>query len=37
MAIIAGEMGADAPKVAALQFVRVVTVVAFYPIIFGFF
>ena len=33
MAIIACEMGADAPKVAALQFVRVMTIIAFYPII----
>ncbi|AOT70652.1 AbrB family transcriptional regulator [Geosporobacter ferrireducens] len=33
MAIIASEMGADAPKVATLQFARVVSVIAFYPII----
>lgn len=33
MAIIASEMGADAPKVAALQFARVVSVIVFYPII----
>lgn len=33
MTIISSEMGADAPKVAALQFTRIVTVVSFYPII----
>lgn len=33
MAIIASEMGADAPKVAVLQFVRVVGIIVFYPII----
>jgi len=33
MAIIAGEMGADAPKVAVLQFARVVSIIAFYPVV----
>jgi hypothetical protein len=33
MAIIASEMGADAPKVAVLQFARVVSIIAFYPIV----
>jgi membrane AbrB-like protein len=35
MTIVASEMGADAPKVATLHFARVVSVVAFYPIIIG--
>lgn len=33
MAIIASEMGADVPKVVTLQFTRIVSVIAFYPII----
>lgn len=33
IAIIAGELGADTPKVAAMQFIRLVSVIAFYPIL----
>ena len=33
IAIIAGELGADTPKVAVMQFIRLVCVIAFYPIL----
>lgn len=33
MAIIAGELGADTPKVAVMQFCRLIAVIAFYPIL----
>ena len=33
MSIIAGEFGADTPKVAVMQFCRLVAVIAFYPIL----
>lgn len=33
IAIIAGELGADTPKVAVMQFIRLVSVIAFYPIL----
>lgn len=33
IAIIAGELGADTPKVAVMQFIRLVCVVAIYPIL----
>jgi membrane AbrB-like protein len=33
MALIAGEMGADAPKVAVLHLVRLISVIAFFPTI----
>ena len=33
MSIIAGELGADTPKVAVMQFCRLVSVIAFYPIL----
>ena len=33
MAIIASELGADTPKVAVMQFLRLVSVVAVYPIL----
>ena len=36
MSIIASELGADAPKVAVMQFLRLVSVVAFYPILIDF-
>lgn len=36
MSIIASEMGADTPKVATMQFFRLVTVVAVYPILISF-
>ena len=33
IAIIAGELGADTPKVAVMQFIRLVCVIVFYPIL----
>lgn len=36
MSIIASELGADAPKVAVMQFLRLVSVVAVYPILIDF-
>lgn len=36
MSIIASELGADAPKVAVMQFLRLVSVVAIYPILINF-